>query len=574
SEAEWLYAETEGNPLFVVEMARTGLQRRESESSAAITSLPDKVRLVLEMRLAQLSSTARELCELAATIGRSFTFDLLAAACNQDEESLVTGLDELWQRRIVRERGTDEYDFSHDKLRQATYAALGMARRRLLHGRIIKALETLHAHDLDSVSGKIAVHCEAIGQFTRAISYFKRAAKVSQKIYANQETLQYLNCAIALLPQGDIDESSRFQLYEQLGDVLETIGQKDEAKGAYETAINLTTNNLQKSCLHRKLSRLWLLQKEYERVAEELHKAEIALGDSPGGTELVWRQEWLHIQLDFLWTYYWMNREEELDHLVQRIRPWIETHGTPMQRGLYFQRLVMLSLRRDRYVLPQETVTYAQASLSAIEESGDAQQIAFALFALAFSHLLHGWGGDLDSAETFMRAALTKAEQIGDIVVQCRCLGYLCVIYRKQGCVGKVRKLAPQALAIAEQSQMLEYIASARGSLAWIAWRENKLVEAQQHGDAALTAARQLQLGLPLKWIFLWPLVGTALAQNETAVAVRYIKMLLTPDQQRLPDEVTAVLRQAVTAWENNHPNATQTHLHQALQLAQTYRYL
>ncbi|MDQ2906956.1 MAG: hypothetical protein M3Y81_25885 [Chloroflexota bacterium] len=33
------------------------------------------------------------------------------------EEVLVRGLDELWQRRIVRERGGDAYDFSHDKLR-------------------------------------------------------------------------------------------------------------------------------------------------------------------------------------------------------------------------------------------------------------------------------------------------------------------------------------------------------------------------------------------------------------------------------------------------------------------------
>lgn len=574
SQAEWLYAETEGNPLFVVEMARAGLQQRESESVGGITSLPDKVRLILETRLAQLSAPARELCGLAATIGRSFTFDLLAAACDQDEETLVAGLDELWQRRIMREHGIDAYDFSHDKLRQAAYAGLGLARRRLLHGRIIKALEMLHAHDLDSVSGKMAAHCEAIGQHNRAIDYYQRAAKLSQKMYANQETVQYLNRAIALLPQGNVNASQQHRLYEQLGDVLGKIGRLDEAEEALETAVNLTTNNLKKSCLHRKLSRLWLLQKEYDRVAEALHMAEIALGDSPDTVEPTWRQEWLYIQLDRLCMYYWMNLEEELDHLVQRIRPWIETHGTPMQKGLYYQRLVMLSLRKDRYVLPQETVTFAQVSLSAIEETGDAQQIALARFTLAFSHLLHGWIGNLDAAETFMRAALAQAEQIGDIVVQCRCLCYLCVIYRKQGCIDEVKKLAPQALAIAEQSQMPEYIASARGCLAWVAWSEGNLAEVQRQGSSAFTAVQQLQLGLPLKWIFLWPLVGASLAQNKTAVAIEHATALLAPDQMRLPDEISAVLQQAITAWENNQPDAAHTHLHQALQLAQKYRYL
>ncbi len=93
-------------------------------------------------RLGQLSPAARELAGLAATIGRAFTFPVLQAAGNGDEDDLVRGLDELWQRRIVRERGADAYDFSHDKLREAAYAALSPARRRLLHRQVAQALET------------------------------------------------------------------------------------------------------------------------------------------------------------------------------------------------------------------------------------------------------------------------------------------------------------------------------------------------------------------------------------------------------------------------------------------------
>ncbi len=62
-------------------------------------------------------------------------------AGDRDEDDLVRGLDELWQRRIVRERGADAYDFTHDKLREAAYDALSPARRRLLHRRVAGALE-------------------------------------------------------------------------------------------------------------------------------------------------------------------------------------------------------------------------------------------------------------------------------------------------------------------------------------------------------------------------------------------------------------------------------------------------
>ena len=75
---------------------------------------------------------ARELVGLAATIGREFTFPVLASASDQGGDALVRSLDELWQRRIIREQGSTAYDFSHDKIREAAYKGLSAARRRLL----------------------------------------------------------------------------------------------------------------------------------------------------------------------------------------------------------------------------------------------------------------------------------------------------------------------------------------------------------------------------------------------------------------------------------------------------------
>lgn len=94
-----LYAETEGNPLFLVEALRAGW----TGDQAARRRLTPKVQAVIESRLAQLSQPSRDLVGLAATIGREFTADVLAQASEGDEETLVRGLDELWRRQIVRE---------------------------------------------------------------------------------------------------------------------------------------------------------------------------------------------------------------------------------------------------------------------------------------------------------------------------------------------------------------------------------------------------------------------------------------------------------------------------------------
>ena len=184
-EADRIFAETEGNPLFVVETVRAG-------------GASPRVHAVLEARLAQLSDGAHDLAALAATIGREFTSDLLGAASGASEEELVRGLDELWRRRIVRERGVDAYDFSHDKLREAAYAGLGPARRGRLHLRVARALERLHADDPGLVAGRVAAHYDRAGAAGDAVSWYELAAREAQRMYANREAIRLLERGLEL----------------------------------------------------------------------------------------------------------------------------------------------------------------------------------------------------------------------------------------------------------------------------------------------------------------------------------------------------------------------------------------
>jgi tetratricopeptide (TPR) repeat protein len=164
------------------------------------------MRAVIVARLAQLTPNARRLAELAAAWGRDFAFDALAVASDLDESEVAAALDELWQRRLVRERGTNRYDLSHDRIRDVAYGEIAPARRRLLHRRIAQAIELDSGPDLDAVAGQLAAHLEAGGQNRRAIELYDRAAEVAARVSAFAEAARHLSRALALV---DLEPPSR-----------------------------------------------------------------------------------------------------------------------------------------------------------------------------------------------------------------------------------------------------------------------------------------------------------------------------------------------------------------------------
>jgi DNA-binding SARP family transcriptional activator len=201
--ATQLYQTSEGNPLFVVELIRTGDWRWASPARpnplASPSSLPTKVQAVLQARLGPLSSVARDVVQLAATLGRAFTYEVLAQASGSEEETLVRGLDELWQRRILREQGGHAYDFSHDLLREVAYQEISPARRRQLHQQVAQTLERLHAQDLGGVSAQLALHYERAGLLDKAAAWYYQAGERARQVYASQEAIAYLQRGLDLL---------------------------------------------------------------------------------------------------------------------------------------------------------------------------------------------------------------------------------------------------------------------------------------------------------------------------------------------------------------------------------------
>jgi predicted ATPase len=211
-EANLLQATTGGFPLYVIEAIRT-------------LAAPDSILLpgrdlqaVLRMRFQQASAPAQEVAGLAAAVGTDFTLGLLTEASDLDADSVVRAVDELWQRRIVREAG-DGYGFAHDLLREAAYAQVSPAKRWLLHRRVAQGMELLYADDLDAVAVQLADQYARGGRDARAVEYYRRAANVAAARFGHAEAVRLHRQALSVierLPPGPGRDARELAVLEAL----------------------------------------------------------------------------------------------------------------------------------------------------------------------------------------------------------------------------------------------------------------------------------------------------------------------------------------------------------------------
>ena len=190
-----LWEETEGNPLFTVELARAGWS-----GQATAVAMPPTMRAVIATRLAKLTPPARDIAEVASTVGRAFSMEIVARAAGTDEDALVDGLDELWRRQIIREHGQG-YDFTHDKLRDVLHRSIAPARARRLHREVAEALTAIHADDLGPVSRLIAAQRSGAGQSAEAIEAYRRAAEHALGLFSLDEAIDCLQRALRCLSE-------------------------------------------------------------------------------------------------------------------------------------------------------------------------------------------------------------------------------------------------------------------------------------------------------------------------------------------------------------------------------------
>jgi tetratricopeptide (TPR) repeat protein len=153
-------------------------------------------------------STAKEVAQRAAVLGREFGYPLLAAVAEMEEAGLRQGLARLVDAEIVFQRGEppeSTYTFKHALVQEAAYESLLKRTRQQLHGRVVDVLCERFRERVESEPELVARHAEAAGRSDDAITYYGRAGEQAQARSAPEEAIGHLRGAIALLatrPEG------------------------------------------------------------------------------------------------------------------------------------------------------------------------------------------------------------------------------------------------------------------------------------------------------------------------------------------------------------------------------------
>src|SRR6266850_927086 len=129
-----IFDRTGGVPLFVEEFTKmvqeSGLLNRDSEGDWARTSfareIPSSLQDLVMARLDRMEGD-RELAQLAAVLGREFSYELLLAVASLNEEVLQNELAKLVEAEILYQKGrhpNSTYTFKHALLEDALYNSL------------------------------------------------------------------------------------------------------------------------------------------------------------------------------------------------------------------------------------------------------------------------------------------------------------------------------------------------------------------------------------------------------------------------------------------------------------------
>ena len=232
-----IVAKTDGVPLFVEELTKSVM-----ESAGEDNAVPATLKDSLMARLDRLGP-AREVAQIAAVIGRQFSFLLLDAVASRGASELEATLAKLVAAGIVfpEERGQERsFSFKHALVRDAAYESLLLARRREWHQRIARALEKDFADIAASEPDLLAYHFGEAGLPAPACDYRMRAGDQAVSRSAYPEASAHFSAGLKLaeaMPTQD-GKRRRLDFLLKLGSALVVVRglQSLEVEDAYTRA--------------------------------------------------------------------------------------------------------------------------------------------------------------------------------------------------------------------------------------------------------------------------------------------------------------------------------------------------
>jgi class 3 adenylate cyclase/tetratricopeptide (TPR) repeat protein len=208
---------TEGTPFFIEETVQAlfedGTLTRNGQTKVTRPldklHIPATVQAMIASRIDHLTADEKQLMQTLSVLGMEFSLKLAAKVIGQQEEDLLPMCSHLQQREHIYEQlsGSDiAYTFKHALTHDVAYNSLLLERRKVLHGLVAQALESMFESQLDDHLGAVAHHYGRSGNVRKAVEFLRRAGEHSAARAANEVALTNFDAALELLkgwPEGE-----------------------------------------------------------------------------------------------------------------------------------------------------------------------------------------------------------------------------------------------------------------------------------------------------------------------------------------------------------------------------------
>jgi tetratricopeptide (TPR) repeat protein len=218
-----LIERTEGNPFFLEESVRTLVETGAlvGEPGAyclvharATIQVPATVQAVLAARIDRLPPEEKYLLQTIAVIGTEVPLALLQAVMGLPEGALRLGLMHLQDAEFLYEASLFPelvYTFKHALTQEVAYGSLLQERRRVLHVRIVEALEALVGDQVAEQVERLAHHALRGEVWAKALAYCRQAGEKAMARSAHREAVGYFEQALSVLPHLPAQHATREQ---------------------------------------------------------------------------------------------------------------------------------------------------------------------------------------------------------------------------------------------------------------------------------------------------------------------------------------------------------------------------
>ncbi len=237
----YLYRQTEGNPLLVVQTLRTLVDEgdiwwekdRWLWHPVSELRLPNGVLELMGRRLAKLSGEDRDILTVAAVVGREFDLGVVQDAARVTPPQLASAIESGVRASVIQPahgRGSDRYVFAHTLLIEALCKPLDTRRLQRTHDRVAQALWKR----MPQAVAEIAMHFDRADDAAQAHAFALAASERARRVYAHDEADEFLRIAERHAP----DPPSVAAVRVEMAEVAELRGRYAEAEETCALALD------------------------------------------------------------------------------------------------------------------------------------------------------------------------------------------------------------------------------------------------------------------------------------------------------------------------------------------------